>query len=172
MSCMTYKSAWFLLTCYISRGQGDQRSITVSMSATSSGHLSLSSALLRLSLKSFPVHSVMLSSHLFLFSCTVPCRIVLASPDHLVDLALSLWSEDLHEVLLPLWFCSVPRHLWCDLCMRCLWDCGSISSPLTVSFSPIRLLMSMTHRHIKILKLPVIISVWSWSWARCFYNSN
>ena len=70
-------------TSYISPGSGDRRGITVS--ATSSRHLFLSSVLLRLSLNTFPVHSVMLSSHLllclplFLFPCTVP-----GSPDELV----------------------------------------------------------------------------------------
>ena len=58
--------------------------------ATSSCHISLSSALLRWSLNTFSVYSVMLSSHLFLhlplffLPCTVPCKIVLSSPVYLV----------------------------------------------------------------------------------------
>ena len=77
------------LTSYISCGLGNCRGITV-LANHLTPFLSLSSALLRLSLNVCPVHSVMLSSHvllclpLFLFPCTVPYRIVLASSDDLV----------------------------------------------------------------------------------------
>ena len=59
--------------------------------ATTVLHSSLSSAFRRASPNFNPVHSVMLSSHLFfclpllLPPCTVPCRIIFASP---VDLVL------------------------------------------------------------------------------------
>ena len=57
--------------------------------ATIPFHLSLSSAALRKSPNSIPVHSLMLSSHLFsclpllLVPFTVPCRIVFAKPQNL-----------------------------------------------------------------------------------------
>ena len=79
-----------LLTPYISRGLGDRRGIAVSATAYPISPCLLPSSLLSLSFDAFPVHSVVLSSHLllclhlFLFPCTVPCRIVLASAAKLV----------------------------------------------------------------------------------------
>ena len=58
----TRLTASILLTSYPSRCLGDLRDISVS--ATSSHQLCLSSVLHRLSLESFPLHSVTLSSHL------------------------------------------------------------------------------------------------------------
>ena len=57
--------------------------------ATNSLHSSRLSAFLKVSLSSNPVHSLILSSHLFclpffLPTRTVPCNMVLASPDDLV----------------------------------------------------------------------------------------
>ena len=138
--------------------------------ATSSRHFFLSSALLRFSLNALPVHSVMLSSHLFVFlsfSFLVQflaglLRQVLWILWHVHTTLISvssLWSEGLHEAPLRLWLCSIPQHLWCGLCMRCQGVCGSISSQLPESFSPIQLSVSTTHRHTRILRWPVSASV-------------
>ena len=87
------------LTSYISCGLGNCRGISVSANHLNAISLSLSSALLKLSLKAFPVHSVMLSSHvlhclpLFLF----PCRIVLASSDDLVTCPYYLSFRQMHK---------------------------------------------------------------------------
>ena len=66
--------------------------------ATSSLHSSRLSAFLMAAPSVMPVHSGMLSSHLFfclprlLPPCTVPCRIVLASPDDLVPVPFQFAS--------------------------------------------------------------------------------
>jgi len=78
--------------------------------ATSSLHPVLFSVFLKLSLSVFPVHSVMLSSHLFhclplvLPPCTVLCKIVLASP---VDLVTCPYHFSCRL------FTVVKRSFWC-----------------------------------------------------------
>ena len=84
---------------------------------------SLFSAFRRASPNFKPVHSVTLSSLLFfclpilLPPCTVPCRIMFASPVDLVmcpfhlSLRFSQWWEDLHRAQWLAWFCSSLPHL-------------------------------------------------------------
>ena len=72
--------------------------------------------------------------------------------------------------------CDFASYLGvCDMIF--VWDAEepakAFSSLLSVSFSPIRLSMSMTHRRVKVLKLPVSAWVWwSSSWAWCFCHSK
>ena len=67
--------------------------------ATIPFHLDLFSAALVELARSIPVHSLILSSHLFfclplfLFPFTVPCRIVFAKPEDLVDVKKDLNSK-------------------------------------------------------------------------------
>ena len=72
--------------------------------ATIPFHLSLSSAALRESLNSIPVHSLMLSSHLFclplLAPFTVPCRIVFAMPGDIEMSSVSLTMRSSTPVIL------------------------------------------------------------------------
>ena len=93
-----------------------------------------------------PVHSLMLSSHLFhcppclLPPFTVPCKMVLARSDewktypyHCICVSLR-WSGGLRVVHLP----AGSWHgllLWQQsLCMRCVVFCGSTSFPWLVFF--------------------------------------
>ena len=96
--------------------------------ATSSLHSSRLSVSLMAAPSVMPVHSGMLSSHLFFClpllrpPCTVPCRIVLASPEDLVmcpyhfSLRLLLWSRGLRGAQLLAEFCFAPLRLRCGLC--------------------------------------------------------
>ena len=92
-----------LLTSYISRSRRDRWGTTEDLTANFL-HPSLSSASIKASPSFRPVHSRMLSSHLFLClplslsPCNVPCKIVLARPFDLTtcpyhfSLRFSLWS--------------------------------------------------------------------------------
>ena len=96
--------------------------------ATSSLHSSRLSVFLMAAPSDMPVHSGMLSSHLFLClprlrpPCTVPCRIVLASPEDLVtrqyhfSLRFLLWSRGLRGAQWLAEFCFAPHRLRCGLC--------------------------------------------------------
>ena len=72
--------------------------------------------------------------------CTVPCRIVLASPDDLVTcpyhFSLCLFTEVRRSSYSPwrfqFWF-SLP-HWLCGLCTRYPGLCGNISSPMPAFF--------------------------------------
>ena len=124
-------------------------------------HPSLASASLKASPSFRPVHSRMLSSHLFLWMpvalcpCTVPCKIVLASPFdrttcpyHFSSLFFPHCSQKVikrPDGLLNS-VCVFP-HWWCGLCTRCRGVCKSISSLWPVPSFLCLLLRSMIHRH-------------------------
>ena len=105
-----------------------------------------------------PVHSLMLSSHLFLCQpCllplfTVPCKTVLVRPDE-----RETWpyhcSLRLFTIVrsscdpIACWILNgLPRCLH-RLCMRCLVSCGSTSFPWLVLFFGALLWGPMIHRH-------------------------
>ena len=107
--------------------------------ATSFLHFSLFSTALWDLPNSMPVHSLMLSCHLFLCPpCllppfTVPCKMVLARSDeretwpYHCSLRLLRSSADLRVVRLPAESLhGLPRWLL-GLCMRCVVSCGSTS---------------------------------------------
>ena len=126
--------------------------------ATSFLHFFLFSTALWDLANSMPVHSLMLSSHLFLcLPCllppfSVPCKIVLAKPDE-----QETWP----------YHCSLPRFMMVrrsscgliDCClvlawtsslvtyMRCVVSCSSTSFPWPVFFSGALLWGSMIHKH-------------------------
>ena len=109
-------------------------------------HSSRFSAFRSMIFHSRPVHSLMLSSHRFLYLLlrltpwTVPCRIVLASPDDCVtcpyhfSLPISLKSGGLHTARWRFQFWISLPHWLCDLCAKYLGVCGNSSSPMPVSF--------------------------------------
>ncbi len=131
----------------------------LSTSPTIFCHLWQSSAVLWLLLKSRPVHSLMLSSHLFFclplyrFPGTVPCTIFLQRPLDLITcpnhrnflfsplLVYLRYDRRLVE------FCCTLFHLWCGLCMKCAKGGGSISFPRLWSSSVILLLASRSRKH-------------------------
>ena len=92
-------------------------------------HPSLSSTALRESPNPIPIHSLMLSSHLFfclpllLAPFTVPCRIVFAMP---VDLEMWPYHLSFHFFTIvrrssctPIAFCCKPPRLSHGLCRKC-----------------------------------------------------
>ena len=91
--------------------------------ATSSLHSSRLSAFLMAAPSVMPVHSGMLSSHLFcclpllLPPCTVPCRIVLASP---LDLVTCPYHFSLRR------FTVVKRSSWAPMACRVLFRTSSL----------------------------------------------
>ena len=117
------------------------------------------------------------SSHLFfclpllLPPCTVPWRIVLASPVDLVtyptiSVCVSLLrSRGLRGAQWLAEFCFAPLRWRCGLCRRCRGAFWGISSPWPVSFSLCLLLVSKTHRRIGMWTWPGSASVWYLSWA-------
>ena len=138
---MTYPVVW--LTCWGTSGNF----------TTNFLHSSRFSALCSMMFHSRPVHSLMLSSHCFLCPplhlppCTIPCRqswlvqmIVLCAHTTsacVFSLKSGLFGARWH---FQFWF-SLPFWL-CDLCIRHQGVCGSISSPLHVSFFQCLLLWS------------------------------
>ena len=122
-------------------------------------HPSLSSAALRESPNPFPVHSLMLSSHLFfclpllLAPFTVPCRIVFACQrilkcGHTICVSVSLsWLGDHHALQLHSGFCCEPPRSLHGLCRKCSEVSYSISSQGLESFSRFLLSRSSSHRH-------------------------
>ena len=110
--------------------------------------------------KSIPVHSLILSFHLFfclpLFLCTfiVPCRIVFAKPED-----LEMWPNHLSFHFLTRVRSSSysPMAAWIflqtsSLVTWSLYETGSISSQRPVIFSLTLLSRSMIHRHTEIWK--------------------
>ena len=109
-------------------------------------HISLFSTALWDLANSRPVHSLMLSSHLFLclpcllFPFTVPCKMVLTGPMdgkhvHTTAVCVSLrWSGGVRVVRLPAgsWH-WLPRWLH-GLCMICVVSCGNTLFPWPVFF--------------------------------------
>ena len=132
--------------------------------ATIPFHLDLFSAALVELAKSIPVHSVILSSHiffclpLFLFPFTVPCRIVFARPED-----LETWPNHLSFRFLTRVRSSSysPMAAWILLRTSSLvtWSLyemfnssGSISSQKPAFFSLTLQSRSMIHRHTEIWK--------------------
>ena len=118
---------------------------------------SLSSAALRESPNPIPIHSLMLSSHLFfclpllLAPFTVPCRTVFSMPED-----LEMWPLSFHFFTMvrrssctPLHsgFCYKPPHSSHGLCRKCSEVSYSISSQGLGSFSLFLLSRSSSHRH-------------------------
>ena len=105
----------------------------------------LFSAFRSMMFRSRPVRSLMLSSHRFLSlplrlpPWTVPCTIVLASPDDRVScpyhFSLRLFTEvrsSCGPMAFQFWL-SLP-HWLCNICRRYRGVCGNIKSPMPVSF--------------------------------------
>ena len=127
-------------------------------------HLVLFSAALVEMAKPIPVHSLILSSHLFLclplflIPFTVPCRVVFAKPENQKHgqtiLASVSWSgSGVRHTLQWLLgsFCELP-HSWHDPCKKCSIASGSISSQKPEFFYLTLQLRSMIHRHTEIWK--------------------
>ena len=120
--------------------------------ATIPFHPSLSWATLRESPNPIPVHSLMLSSHLFfchpllLAPFSVPCRIVFAMPED-----LEMWLPFLSEIIMHsnCILDSVANLLirQMGLCRKCSEVSYSISSQGLGSFSLFLLSRSSSHRH-------------------------
>ena len=140
---------------------------------------------INLILRIVSVHTLMLSSHRFLClplrlpPWTVPCKIVLASPDDRMacpyHFSLRLFTavrSSYGPMAFPILALTSSLVMWslyhwyCDLCMRYRGVCGNISSPMPVSFFQYLLLWSTFHMHTKIWAWPGNASVWSWSWWR------
>ena len=132
--------------------------------ATIPFHLDLFSAALVELAKSIPVRSLIFSSHLFfclplfLFSFTVPCKIVFAKPED-----LETWPNHLRFRFLTRVRRSSypPMAAWiflrtCSLVtwsyMKCSIASGSISSQKPAFFSLTLQSRSMIHRHTEIWK--------------------
>ena len=133
------------ISYYLTRSLADRWGTTADF-ITSFLHSSRFSAFRSMILHSRPVNYLMLSSHRFLClplhlsPWTVPCRIVLASPDNHAKYPtssvciFSLMSGGLHTSRWHFQFWhSLPHWLW-DLCTRYRGVCGNISSPVPVSF--------------------------------------
>ena len=107
--------------------------------------------------KSIPVHSLILFSHLifclplFLFPCTVPCRIVFAKPED-----LETWPNYLSFRFLTRVRSSSfsPMAVWIKHgpYMKCSIDSGSITSQKPAFFSLSLQSRSMIHKHTEIWK--------------------
>ena len=140
------------------------RSGTTDEFATIPFHLVLFSAVLVELAKSIPVHTLILSSHLFfclplfLFPFTVPCRIVFARPE-----GLETWPNHLSFRFLTRVRSSSysPMAVWIflrtsSLVTWSLYECsiayGNISSQKPAFFSLILQSGSMIHRHTEIWK--------------------
>ena len=150
--------------------------------ATSSPHLSLFSTALWDLANSRPVHSLMLSSHLFLcLPCllppfTVPCKMVLARPDE-----RETWPYHCNLCL----FTTVKRSVWSNclldlgtdflvgnmvfVYMRCVVSHGSTSFPWLVFFFGAVLWGSMIHKHTGrwMWKGSALVVSWSWEKFSC-----
>ena len=123
--------------------------------ATIPFHPSLSSAALRESPN--PIHSLMLSSHLFfclpllLAPFTVSCRIVFAMPEDLemwpYHLSFHFFTMVRRSSCTPIGFCCEPPRLSHGLFRKCSEVCYSISSQRFGSFSRFLLSRSSSHRH-------------------------
>ena len=108
-------------------------------------HPSPSSAALRESPNSIPVHSLMLSSNLFfclpllLAPFTVPCRIVFIMPEDRemwpYQLSFCFFTKVRRSSRTPVTFCCKPPLLSNDLCRKCSEVSYSISSQRLRSFS-------------------------------------
>ena len=129
--------------------------------------------------KSRPIHSLMLSSHLFFLlpcllpSFTVPCKkfwpdLMNRRHVHNTSVCISLrQSEGLHVVWLP-----VGSWHWLPHCMRCLVSCSSTSFPWLVFFNGALLWGSMIHKHTGRLMTPGSASVISWNWEKYSCHSK
>ena len=118
------------VTCYLCSGTIRVVVAPLLTSATIFSHLWRSSAALWLLLKSRPVHSPMLSSHLFfclplfLFPGTVPCTTFLQRPLDLItcpnhrNFLFSQLLIYLRKDRLLLVFSCTLFHLWCGLCTK------------------------------------------------------
>ena len=131
-----------------------------------------------------PVHSLMFSSHLFLWlPCLFPLSLYLARwfwpdlmngrHDHTTAVCVSLqWSGGLNVVRLPAgsWH-GLPRWehgLW----MRCVVSCGSTSFPWFVFFFGALLWGSMIHKHTWRWMWQGSASVVSWNWEKYSCHSK
>ena len=134
--------------------------------ATTPFHLDLFSAALVELAKSIPVHSLILSSHLFfclplfLFPFTVPCRIVFAKPEDLETWPNHLSFRFLTRVRsssyspMAAWIFLRTSSLvtWSLSLLKCSIASGSISSQKPAFFSLTLQSRSMIHRHTGIWK--------------------
>ena len=124
--------------------------------ATIPFHPSLSSAALRESSNPFPIHSLMLSSHVFLSflllslspaELSLPCQRILRC-GHNIWISISLPRlGDHHALQLHSRFCCEPPQSSHGLCRKCSEVSYSISSQGLESFSLFLLSRSSSHRH-------------------------
>ena len=77
----------------------------------------------------------------------------------------SHWTRVLRWVQWLSESCFAPLRWWCGLCTRCQGDVWNFSFPLSVSFSLFLLIMSKSHKNIKIWTWPRSATVWSLSWG-------
>ena len=135
---------------------------------TSSPHLSMFSTAFWDLANSRPVHSLMLSSHLFSLSAlpfppfTVPCKMVLAKretwPYH-CSLRLFTMIRRSSCSSIACWILAQTSSFVTWSCMRCVVSCGSNSFPWFVFFFWALLWGSMIHKHTEIWMRHVSASV-------------
>ena len=130
-----------------------------------------------------PVHSLMLSSHLFLClpcllpSFTVPCKILLARPDerqtwpYHCSLRLFTMARKLSCGPTACWILARTSSLitWS---LRCAVFCGSTSFPWLVFFFGALLWGSMIHKHTGRWMWQGSASVVSWNWEKYSCHSK
>ena len=147
---------------------------------TSFLHFSLFSTALRDLVNSRPVHSLMLSPHLFL--ClpyllplfTVPgkmvCKMVLDRPDewetwpYHCSLRLFTMIRRSSSGLIACWILAWTSSLVTGLCLRCIVSCGSTSFPWLVFFFGALLWGSMVQAY---RKMDVSVVYWNWEKYSC-----
>ena len=149
-----------LVFIYPSRSLTDRLGNTVDFTI-SFLHSSWFSAFRTIIFHSRPVHSLMLFFYRFLClplrlpPCTVPCRIVLASPDDRVtfpyhfSLRFFPLKSGRRTAQWRFRFRLSLPHCLCDRCTRYRGVCGNISSPMPVSFFQRLLSWSTFHMHTK-----------------------
>ena len=87
---------------------------------------------------------------------------------HTTSLCVFLqWTRVLRRVQWLSESCFTLLRWWCGLCTRCQGDVWNFSFPLPVSFSLFLLLVSKSHKKIKIWTWPKSTTVWSLSWGLC-----
>ena len=147
-----------IIISYQSLNLGGRRGTTDDV-ATIPFHPSLSSAALRESPNPIPVHSLMLSSHLFfcpprlLAPFTVSCRIVFAMPEDLemwpYHLSFRFFTMVRRSSCTPIafWILLRPPRSSHSFYRKCSEVSYSFSSQGLVSFSLFLLSRSSSHRH-------------------------
>ena len=165
---------WYHLHHHLSCSLDDCFGTTVDF-ITNFLHSSQFSAFCTMLFHSRPVHSLMLSSYCFLClplhfpPCTVPCRIVLASPDDLetcpYHFSLCLLTEVRRSsyglMAFPIVVFTSSLVMWSLYrILRSLWK--HLISRACILFSMSAVTVHISHAYI--WTWPGNASVWSWSW--------